>query len=87
VDKTIYSTEYVRFLNLLRQTREQVGLTQVELARRLDATQSFISKCERGERRIDIVELQAFCAAMGISLAQFVATFEAQAPQPHGPVT
>jgi transcriptional regulator with XRE-family HTH domain len=80
VDKTIFSTEYVRFLSLLRQTREQAGLTQVELAQRLDTTQSFISKCERGDRRIDIVELRAFCTAMGTSLMQFVETLEAQAP-------
>ena len=80
MDKTIFSTEYVRFLNLLRQIREQAGLTQVELAQKLDTTQSFISKCERGDRRIDIVELRAFCTAMGTSLIQFVETFEAQAP-------
>lgn len=80
MDKTIYSAKYVRFLYLLRQLREQAGLTQVELAQRLDTTQSFISKCERGDRRIDIVELRAFCTAMGTSLMQFVETFEAQAP-------
>lgn len=83
MDKTIYSATYVRFLHLLRQFREQAGLTQVELAQRLHTTQSFISKCERGDRRIDVVELQAFCAALGISLIQFVETLEAQAPRPH----
>lgn len=81
MEKTINSAEYVRFLNLLRQRRKQAGLTQEELARRLGATQSFISKCESGERRIDIVELRAFCKAMGISLVQFVETLEVQAPR------
>lgn len=57
MEKTINSAEYGRFLNLLRQLRKQAGLTQEELARRLSSTQSFISKCESGERRIDIVEL------------------------------
>jgi transcriptional regulator with XRE-family HTH domain len=80
VDKTIYSAKYVRFLHLLRQLREQAGLTQVELAQRLDTTQSFISKCESGDRRIDIVELQAFCEAMGTNLVRFAETFESQAP-------
>ena len=86
MDKTIFSTEYVRFLGLLRQIREQAGLTQVELAQRLHTTQSFISKCERGDRRIDIVELRAFCTAMGISLMQFVEIFEVQAPRPQDPL-
>jgi hypothetical protein len=40
-------------------------------------TQSFISKCERGERRIDIIELREFCRAFGMGLADFVAALEA----------
>lgn len=74
--KTIHSTEYADFLGLLRQFREKQGLTQEQLAERLDATQSFISKCERGERRIDVLELRSFCRAMGVSLASFVAELE-----------
>ena len=46
------------------------------LAEKLGATQSFISKCERGERRIDALELRAFCLAMGVSLTDFVAELE-----------
>lgn len=53
-------------LRLLRKTRRNVGVTQEELATRLDETQTFISKCERGERRIDVIELRKFCEALGI---------------------
>ena len=74
--KTIHSTEYADFLRLLRQFREKQGLTQEQLAKRLDTTQSFISKCERGERRIDALELRAFCRAMGVSMTAFVAELE-----------
>jgi transcriptional regulator with XRE-family HTH domain len=74
--KTIHSTEYAKFLELLRQFRERQGLTQEQLAEKLGATQSFISKCERGERRIDALELRAFCLAMGVSLTDFVAELE-----------
>lgn len=74
--KTIHSTEYADFLRLLRQFRERQGLTQEQLAEKLGATQSFISKCERGERRIDALELRAFCLAMGVSLTDFVAELE-----------
>lgn len=49
MDKSIYSKDYGVFLQHLRQAREQSGLTQIELARRLSTTQSFVSKCERGK--------------------------------------
>jgi len=56
------SREYVRhyrlFLELLKQARKESGLTQAEVARKLSRPQSFISKFESGERRLDFVELQ-----------------------------
>ena len=42
---------------------------------RLGETQSFVSKCERGERRMDIVELRAFCHAMDTTLEKFIRAF------------
>lgn len=51
---------YRRFLERLHQARIDAGLTQVEAARRLRKPQNFISKCERGERRVDAVELLDF---------------------------
>jgi len=42
----------------LVQARKDAALTQVEVARRLGRPNSFISKCELGERRVDVVELQ-----------------------------
>lgn len=76
MEKSIYSQEYSLFLELLRKARENKGLTQTEVAQRLGQTQSFVSKVERGERRLDIVELRAFCAAIGIGFATFVARIE-----------
>lgn len=58
------SREYVRqyraFLQRLKQARLDAGLTQVEVSHRLGRPQSFVSKCESGERRVDFVELQYF---------------------------
>jgi transcriptional regulator with XRE-family HTH domain len=71
VDKSISSKEYRVFLRELRATRERKGLTQIDVAARLNETQSFVSKCERGERRLDIVELRQFCRAIGTSLTTF----------------
>jgi ribosome-binding protein aMBF1 (putative translation factor) len=72
VEKSITSQEYRNFIRELRAARERSGLSQVDLAARLGETQSFVSKCERGERRLDIVELRVFCRAMGIPFIQFV---------------
>ncbi|MCK4785763.1 MAG: helix-turn-helix transcriptional regulator [Desulfobacteraceae bacterium] len=76
MEKSIFTRDYDVFLRQLRAEREKARLTQAELAERLNQTQSFISKCERGERRIDVVELRAFCHAIGISYTEFVIRFE-----------
>jgi ribosome-binding protein aMBF1 (putative translation factor) len=74
--KTIFSAGQQRFLKLLRQTRENAGMTQVELAKQLKLPQSFVSKIETGERRVDIVELEAICKALRTSLTKFVQNYE-----------
>jgi transcriptional regulator with XRE-family HTH domain len=74
--RSTHHTDYAIFLACLRTARKGAGLTQGEVADRLGQTQSFVSKCELGERRIDIVELRSFCQATGVSLADFVHDFE-----------
>jgi transcriptional regulator with XRE-family HTH domain len=76
MQKSIHSARYAVLLKVLRESRERAGLTQVQLARKVGETQTFVSKCERGERRIDVIELRTFCQAFGISLKQFVAVLE-----------
>ena len=76
MEKTIHSEQYAVFLNVFRQVRQHAGMTQVQLAEAVGETQSFISKCERGERRIDVVELREFCRAFGVPLKEFVTRFE-----------
>jgi ribosome-binding protein aMBF1 (putative translation factor) len=76
LDKSITSREYAVFLRELRSVRKRNGLTQADLAERLDETQSFVSKCERGERRIDVSELRTFCCAIGLALTDFVGHYE-----------
>lgn len=75
MEKSIYSEDYRIFLHLLRDSRDRADLTQGEVAERLGQTQSFVSKCERGERRIDLVEARAFCDAIGTPFLEFVAEF------------
>ena len=54
------SPAYRRFLRRPRAAREEAGLTQVDAARRLRRNQSYVSKSESGDRRVDVVEVQAF---------------------------
>jgi transcriptional regulator with XRE-family HTH domain len=61
---------------LLRQIRLEAGLRQSDLAERLGQPQSFVSKYESGERRLDLLEVREICAAVGVSLEDFVRRFE-----------
>jgi len=76
LSKTRLAHEQAAFLMLLREIRQEAGLRQRDLAERIGLPQSFVSKCESGERRLDIVELRALCAALGVSLSDFVDRLE-----------
>jgi transcriptional regulator with XRE-family HTH domain len=76
MEKSTFTREYAALCRLLRETRERSGLTQVELAEKIGETQSYVSKVERGERRLDLVQLHAFCRAMKTTLSAFVAEFD-----------
>lgn len=76
MEKSIYSEEYDLLRKLLRDVREEKGLTQTDVAERLGQTQSFVSKIERGERRLDLLELRSFCNAVEIPLGRFITRFE-----------
>jgi len=57
---------------LLIQARKDAGVTQVELAKKLAKPQSFVSKLERGERRIDLIEFLEIAQALGINISAFL---------------
>lgn len=61
---------------LLRQIRREANLSQAEVAQRLGLPQSFVSKYELGERRLDVLEIRQICKAVGISLEDFVRKLE-----------
>lgn len=58
MSKSIYSKEYKNTIEKLKKARLEIGLKQEEVAEKLKKPQSYISKIERGERRIDVAELQ-----------------------------
>ena len=68
--------EKKRFLSLVRRMRLDAGLRQADLARKLGEPQSFVSRYESGDRRLDVLELRQICVVLGISLADFIKQLE-----------
>lgn len=66
------SRDRTRLQDLLKQIRLDAGLTQAQMAEQIGQPQSFVSKYESGERRLDVLELLQVCSAAGISGADFL---------------
>ena len=73
---SFHSPEYDQFRLLLIAARERAELTQAQVAARLSRPQSFVSKYETGERRLDVVEFVAVCRALGIKANSIIAVME-----------
>lgn len=69
--KSVHSKGYQALLARLRQARQAAGLTQQQVAKRLKKPQSYVSKCELGERRLDPMELKALAEVYGKRLEFF----------------
>ena len=63
-------------LALLRDFRTRAGIRQIDVAERMNVPQSMVSKYELGERRLDVLELRDVCAALDLSLIDFVRELE-----------
>jgi transcriptional regulator with XRE-family HTH domain len=70
--KPIHTPEYTRMRERLREARKAAGLTQEHVAKELDRPQSFVSKVETGERRIDPTELKIFAKLYGKPITYFL---------------
>ena len=76
MQKSLFTKKYDRFRELLTEARKKSGLTQKELAEKISRPQSFVSKYERGERRLDVVEFLEISKILGISPAKFLKKLE-----------
>ena len=74
--KSAFTKKHETFRRLLVQARKEAELTQVQLAKRLARPQSFVSKFERGERRLDVVEFLEVTSAIGIDPIRFLQTLK-----------
>lgn len=99
MEKSIFTPEQEALQRVLRQLRLGAGLRQEDLALRLNEPQSFVSKYESGERRLDLIELRQVCQAVGVTLRELIERFEEQlhscsridtssdSPKPFGPTS
>ena len=70
---TIYNPDYVALVEKLKSVREDCGLTQAQLGERLGKDQTFVSKYESRERRLDVLEVRDICRMLGASFVEVIA--------------
>ena len=71
MEKSLLNKERRFFVQVFIELRTKSGLMQADLARKLKVPQSFISKIETGQRKVDVFELREICIQMGTSLVEF----------------
>jgi len=72
MSKSVYTKEYEEIINRLKQARIDAGLSQQAVADKLGKPQSYISKIESGERRLDVVEIKKFAEIYKKSVNFFI---------------
>lgn len=75
--KTIRSSGHEALCEAIIAARKSAGLTQAELATKLDCHQSFVARIESGQRRIDVIELIVISRAIGTATFDLISTVEA----------
>lgn len=76
MSKSTYNHQRSLVCSMLRQIRIDLGLRQADVARQLGEPQSFVSKYEAGERRLDLIEVYHICRILGITLSEFTDALE-----------
>jgi transcriptional regulator with XRE-family HTH domain len=80
MSRSVFGGAYATFVDELVAARKRAGITQVQLAEKLSKPQSFISKIERGERRIDVIEFCAVARALGVKPAALLKRIDSKLP-------
>ena len=78
MEKNLYTARQAILLGLLRSVRKETNLRQEDVAKLLERPQSFVSKYESGERRLDVLELLDVCEALGLPLTEFIQKLESK---------
>ncbi len=85
--KSIHTGDYQLLVSLLREFRLSAGLTQIDLAARLNRKQAFVSAVEVEGRRLDLLQLREWAVACGVDLVSLVQAFEARKKTQESPTT
>lgn len=70
--RTIHTKEYAVFIERMKKARLESGLRQIDVAKKMKRPQSYISRVESGEYRLDILEVKRFAKIYGKSVDYFV---------------
>jgi len=76
VTRSAFTRKHEYFRKILVEARRDAGLTQVALAKKLGRPQSFVSKFERGERRLDVIEFVEVARALSLNTARILSELE-----------
>ena len=74
MSKSVFTQRYNRFRQLLIKARQAAKLTQSQLSSKLSRPQSYVSKYERGERRLDLIEFLEIAEALEVEPETFIKT-------------
>lgn len=74
--KSVHSQRHLSIAAALTEARRAKGLTQAEVASALGRKQPFIANIERGERRVDLVELIDLATILDLDIATLIATLQ-----------
>lgn len=72
MDKTITTKEYAHFIKKMKKARKEAGLKQIDVAKKMKRPQSYISRVESGEYRMDVIELKEFAKLYKKSINYFL---------------
>jgi len=72
VTKSVFTKQYSLFLSLLISAREDKGLSQRALSKKLKKVETYVSKYERGERRLDVIEFLEVAKALGVDPCEII---------------
>ena len=75
--KALYERSYASFTELLKEERKNAGMTQAALAKKLRRPQSYVSKYERGDRRLDVIEFIEVARVIGFDPHDFLRKLKA----------
>ena len=72
MSKSVHNDDYRNIIKRLKEARLEIGLSQQDVADKLDKPQSYVSKIESGERRLDVAEIKKFASVYRKDVSLFI---------------